>query len=287
MNHRLFVTLAALAMVTLGTMQVARAVDQSSGESGKMAEKELIFAASDLSSLDVRNRSDIHQKLGKVDNLLIQADTGEVLYGVLDTGIGGKLIPIPWNATRLFQWTSNNKYFLTVNKNSTELAGAPSFDKKHLPNFTSTQWKEGVDKFFGVHMVAHSPEQGNIGQQGMKPIVLESSTLRGMHAVNRTDTDKKLGKVDDLIINAHTGQVLYGIVDTGLLGKNIAVPWAAFGIQKVANKDEMMLTLAKTSDELSKAPTFDKKHLGNVDDPNWQKSVDDFFGVRTVARPRQ
>jgi hypothetical protein len=247
----------------------------------------LIFRASTLSDLDVRNQSDVHQKLGSLDNLLIQADSGEVLYGILDTGVGGKLIPIPWNATRLFQWTSNNKFFLTINKNSNDLAGAPSFDKKHLPDFTSTQWKEGVDKFFGVRMVAHAPDQAHVGDRGMKQAVLESSTIRGMSTVNRNDTSQRLGKIDDLIVNAHTGQLLYGVVDTGLLGKEIAVPWAAFGLEKVPNKDQMMLTLNKTSDELSKAPTFDKKRLGDVDDAQWQKSVDDFFGVRTVARPRQ
>jgi hypothetical protein len=43
--------------------------------------------------------------------------------------------------------------------------------------------------------------------------------------------------------------------------------------------------LNKTENDLVNAPTFDKNNMPNFTDANWKNTVDNFFGVRTVARP--
>ena len=49
-------------------------------------------------------RSDNQQQLGKIEDLAIDRNTGKVRYAVLSfggvMGVGGKLLPLPWNALR-------------------------------------------------------------------------------------------------------------------------------------------------------------------------------------------
>jgi hypothetical protein len=79
---------------------------------------------------------------------------------------------------------------------------------------------------------------------------------------------------------------MYGILDTGFGGTLIAGPWSTFQLKEdVKNKKSCLITLNKTSDELKNAPTIDKAHMPDFTDAKWKKTVEDFFGVRTVVQP--
>jgi len=80
--------------------------------------------------------------------------------------------------------------------------------------------------------------------------------------------------------------VWYGILDTGVGGKNIAVPWSALQLQKARNDKDYWLTLDKTQDQLANAPAFNRDRT-DFTDSKWQQDVDTFFGVHTAARPAQ
>lgn len=282
-------TLTAVALALLWTVGGASATDKMSDTSGTMTDNDMIFQSSELGDLDVFNQSDAKEKLGNLENLIVNAHTGQVLYGILDTGVGGQIIPVPWNSLRLHKTTSDKtvSYWLSLNKTSDDLAKAPTFDKNHWPDFTNSQWKQSVDNFFGVRVVAKPEESARQGELTTNEMIFQSSRLGDLNVFNRDDTEHKLGNLDNLIINAHTGQVLYGILDTGAGGKNIAVPWNAFLLKKAGDSDEYWLTLNKTTDELANAPTFDKDRMSDVTDSKWRQTVDNFFGVRTTARPER
>ena len=70
----------------------------------------------------------------------------------------------------------------------------------------------------------------------------------------------------------------------GFGGKLIPVPWNALQLQADAKTQKSSLTLNKTSDDLKNAPTVDKNHMSNFTDAKWAQSVNDFFGVSTVAQ---
>ena len=108
-----------------------------------------------------------------------------------------------------------------------------------------------------------------------------------MKVYNRSDESVKLGSISDLIVDAHTGQVLYGILDTGFGGTLIAAPWSAFQLKEDVENNKSWLTLNKTSEELKNASTVDMTHLPDFTEMKWRQTVDDFFGVRTVARPSE
>jgi len=120
------------------------------------------------------------------------------------------------------------------------------------------------------------------GQMTKQDLLFQSSTLSDLDVFN--DRNEKLGNLDNLVIDAGTGQVVDGGVSTGFIaGKTIAVPWSAFRFAK--HDEEHVLLLNMTREKLASAPTFDTRSMTNLTDAQWTKTVNDFFGVRTAARP--
>jgi sporulation protein YlmC with PRC-barrel domain len=254
-----------------------------------MTENDMIFQSSQLSDLNVFNKDNADKKLGNVDNLIINEHTGHVLFAILDTGVGGSKIAVPWSTLQLRKDTTSNnkdKYSLLLNKSADELKSAPTFDSKQIAQITDPNWQKSVETFFGVHMVAKPEDMQGSGQLSAKDLIFESSKLSDMNVYNRSDTSHKLGSLDNLIIDAHTGTVQYAILSTGMMGKLVPVPWEALLLQKEKDKDKSWLTLDKTSDDLKDAPTFNKDQITKVTDPTWQQSVNKYFGVRMSSKPK-
>jgi len=281
-------TVALALLALLWTPRVSLA-DQAANAPANMTETDVTFKCSKLSDLNVYHRADTNKKLGNLDNLIINAHTSQVLYGVLDTGMGGKKILVPWSALQVTKSStaSGPRFSMTLSKTAEELAQAKAYDPDHRPNFTDAQWKQSVDQFFGVRMAARPERPIKAGELTTNQMIFRSSRLSDLNVYNRADTSKKLGNLDDLIINAHSGRLLYGILDTGLGGKNIAVPWNALQLQKAVGENKYWLTLSKTTNELADAPTFHADRMSDLTDASWQQKVDQFFGVRTAARPEE
>jgi sporulation protein YlmC with PRC-barrel domain len=276
-------TLAACAVAATWTVGNAWAVDDPAG-TGKLASSEMIYRSSDLSGMNVHNRADTTVKLGSLNNLIINAHTGQVLFGVLNTGFGGKLIPVPWGALQLQVDAKEHKSWLTLNKTSDELKNSPTIEKNSPVDMADTKWLQSLNTFFGVRTVA-KPVDAQPGQLTTNQMIFRSSDLHGMKVYNHGDETMKLGSVSDLIVDARTGQVMYGILDTGFGGTYIAGPWSTFQLKVDEKNNKSCLTVNKTSDELKNAPTIDKAHMPDFTDAKWRQTVDDFFGARTVARP--
>lgn len=131
------------------------------------------------------------------------------------------------------------------------------------------------------------PRMANVpeGTLPVSQMIVQSSRLSDLKVYNRKDANQKLGSITNLIINVSTGHVLYGIVDTGIGGKNVPVPWNAFLLVRGEGRDRLWLTLDKSSDDMKLAPSVERKQEVNV--AQYGRSADEFFGVRTAARPRR
>lgn len=94
----------------------------------------------------------------------------------------------------------------------------------------------------------------------------------------------KLGKIDDLIIDAGPGEVLYAVLSHGgVLGigdKLIAVPWRAFAW----DTGKKQLTIPMTKDQLNAAPTFDPKEWNLLREPTWTEKLNNYFNVPADRR---
>ncbi|HUG28306.1 MAG TPA: PRC-barrel domain-containing protein [Gemmatimonadales bacterium] len=90
------------------------------------------------------------EKLGTIDDLMIDLDRGSVAYAVLSVGglfgMGDKLFAIPWDALRL---DTNEKQFV-LNINKEKLENAEGFDKDNWPDFADQSWGSKVHSHYGT-----------------------------------------------------------------------------------------------------------------------------------------
>jgi sporulation protein YlmC with PRC-barrel domain len=84
----------------------------------------------------VNERND---KLGEIKEIMIELETGEVAYAVLEHG--GKLFAVPWNALNLD--TIHRQFILNIDKDT--LDNAEGFDKDNWPGTggaSDPNWRE-------------------------------------------------------------------------------------------------------------------------------------------------
>jgi sporulation protein YlmC with PRC-barrel domain len=101
------------------------------------------------------------ETLGKIEDLVVDIDTGTILYAVLESGgflsIGDKLFPVPWES--LAALPSEGIFFL--NQSKEQMEKAPAFQKNNLPDMADMHWGQGIFKHYGV------PEHEQQGLTGM------------------------------------------------------------------------------------------------------------------------
>lgn len=106
-----------------------------------------LMTASTLEGDDVVNRQG--EKLGTVDEIMLDVPTGRIAYAVLSSGgflgIGDKLFAIPWNALTLDP--ENKCFILDVSKE--RLEQAPGFDKDHWPSMADQTWAQEIHSYYG------------------------------------------------------------------------------------------------------------------------------------------
>jgi sporulation protein YlmC with PRC-barrel domain len=114
-----------------------------------------LLQASRLIGMEVRN--DSQEKLGKIEDLAIDQNTGRVRYAVLSfggvMGIGGKLLPMPWIALKTVSKAATTEgatteMFCVLNVDKDALQKAPSFDKGQWPDFNNEKWVVTINDFY-------------------------------------------------------------------------------------------------------------------------------------------
>ena len=107
-----------------------------------------VMSASTLEGDEVLNRQG--EKLGKVEQIMLDVPTGRIAYAVLASGgflgIGDKLFAIPWRSLTLD--TDNKCFILDIAKE--RLEGAPGFDKDHWPSMADERWAQQLHTYYGV-----------------------------------------------------------------------------------------------------------------------------------------
>lgn len=90
------------------------------------------------------------EDLGKIDNLMVNVDTGNIEYVVLEfgsfMGIGGKLFAIPFSE---FQLDSDKQVFL-LDRSKEYLKNVPGFDKTHWPDTNDHRYFDDVNTHWGT-----------------------------------------------------------------------------------------------------------------------------------------
>lgn len=129
-----------------------------------------------------------------------------------------------------------------------------------------------------------SPEQGAaiIGgdyfSRGPGPVVMAADTLEGDRVVNLDD--EYLGKIRDIMIDVPSGRVAYAVLSSGgVLGigdKLFAIPWSAL----IMDADRHRFILNVDKERLKAAPGFDKDAWPSMADPQWARSIYDYYAAK-------
>lgn len=89
--------------------------------------------------------------LGKIEEIMIDLNNGQVAYCVLSVGgflgMGDKLFAIPWQAMTVD--TERKVFVLNVEREM--LKNAPGFDRHNWPDMEAEDWLVGVYNFYGYN----------------------------------------------------------------------------------------------------------------------------------------
>ena len=112
----------------------------------------------------------------------------------------------------------------------------------------------------------------------MFPNVLSSSKICSDHVKNAAG--ENLGKIEDLMIDLHSGRIAYAVLSFGgflkMGNKLFAIPWEALKLDTV--KKEFILHIDKS--RLEKATGFDKDNWPNMADPSFGSTLYRHYGFK-------
>ncbi len=98
----------------------------------------------------------------------------------------------------------------------------------------------------------------------------------------RNPLGEDLGKIEEIVLDTHTGQVAYAVLSFGgIMGmgdKLFAIPWQSL----TTREGDFVLKVEKET--LKNAPGFDKDHWPDAEDMAWLSEIYDFYGVSPYWR---
>jgi len=239
-----------------------------------------------LTGREIRNpQSD---RMGQIEDIVIDAATGQIAYAVLSfggfLGLGETWVVMPWGS---LQTTDGGKTF-TLNMSEEQLKNAPNFDPNQWPDMEDRHWGDTIHAYYGqppywgrrlpptaAHETTEPPSfQLLRSSQALRQEVMNT---RGQH----------IGQIEDIVIDAALGDIAYGVLSFGgFLGlgeKWFAIPWGAFE----PSSGFGAMTLDVSEEALKKAPGFDKDQWPELANRRWATAAHDAFRQRPYWERRQ
>ncbi len=91
------------------------------------------------------------KSIGTIDDLVIDIDTGNIMYGVLEfggfMGFGDKLFAVPWRSLTAVP----TEGIFILDQSKAKLEKAPGFDKDNWPDLGDRRWGAGIYEFYRHH----------------------------------------------------------------------------------------------------------------------------------------
>jgi sporulation protein YlmC with PRC-barrel domain len=111
-----------------------------------------IFTTSRI--IDRRVTNPESENLGKIEELVVDLESGRIVYAVLSFGglwgLGEKLFAIPWEAFRLIPGEAAIETFVLEGITREKLENAPWFDRDSWPNMSDPEWVNEIRNFYAT-----------------------------------------------------------------------------------------------------------------------------------------
>jgi len=237
----LWIVLSALAM--LFATQSQTMADIGAQQEGSTIRKASAFIGSTVLSPQ-------GEKLGTIDDLVIDSETGNTMYAALSygaiLGFGGKLVALPWNALTLHP-DGKNVVLRGIDKET--LAKAPGFDHHNWPQRADPMLRASVLR---AHDAA-APEQA---ETSMLPGETMSATIERIDSEEGSITFRTEGGSNvglqvpaKLFAGLQVGDAvevkMFGTTVTAIDKKEEAPPSSASGVRNLRHQ---------SPDDSSKSP---------------------------------
>lgn len=220
------------------------------------------------------------QNIGKVEDLVVDAHTGRVVYGIGSyTDSTGKLYAIPWPAGTYS--TQTRTYQLNVEPD--QLRNAPTFTSTDWPNFTDDEFATKTFKVYNQTPYWHTEKTVVRTSDSVRPSTVHTHTwaqrpssvyrvseLRGRNI--RSQDGVVIGQINEVVLDPDDGRILYGITTRD--GQSVPIPWTALH----AKGDDFELTIA--ADRWKTAPVVKTEVW--TSDPQWSQEVYRYYDVTPV-----
>lgn len=211
-----------------------------------------------------------NQKIGKLNNLMVDLESGRVLYGVLGASKGKVAI-----APQLFTSTLpiDRELHLRATKAKLETARQFTADMDKPGQWGQASFVDEVYTYYGQRPWWQGSAPAN---QGTFHNVHKASQVIGMKVENVNN--QSLGEVNNLIVNLPAGRLVYVILSPAsslALGNNLYVlPPQAFTL----SADQKNLVSGIDGQKLAAAPHFDKSKWPNLSDTAFAARVYEYYG---------
>ena len=250
--------------------------------------------ASDLIGMEVKNNQ--NEKLGKVDDLAVDVESGRIVYVILSTGgfigIGDTLHAVPPGA--LHHDVASKTLQLDADK--AKLTAAPKFEMAKWAECCNSNQVVEVYSQYGQQPYCSSAHKGDAsrkvatrnpdGTWGKDRILSENESNKAWARLSDVQKaskvmgtpvknlqDEKLGKVENLMVDLSAGRILAVVISSGGfigIGDELsAVPPAALRF----NTERDTLQLDASKEMLSASPHFKANQWPDFGQPRYASDV--------------
>lgn len=223
-----------------------------------------------------------NQKVGKLENLIVDLDSGKILYAVVGSGgilgAGEKKFAV-W--PRAFSEPQNDNIILKVDK--ARLQGAPQFTSEISKDqeMGKASFVNQVHQYFAQNSIERAADRASTAVTGNATeykTVFKADDVIGMKVKNSSDIE--LGKVDELAVDLPNGYVVYVILSPDSSLKVGDEYFALPPNSLMANTDRKSLTTDLTKEKLASAPHFAKENWASLSNRTWASQVYQYYGKR-------
>jgi sporulation protein YlmC with PRC-barrel domain len=95
--------------------------------------------------IDISVQNQQGERLGELEDVVIDTANGRIAYVALDTGLLGPLLAVPWKTLGLAQ----DKSTVTLNVAKETLQKAPTFRRENWPDTVEPDWLASVYDYYG------------------------------------------------------------------------------------------------------------------------------------------
>jgi hypothetical protein len=213
--------------------------------------------------------------LCEIDDLIIDPSDGSVDFVIVKEGgtlgLGEERRLIPMQVLKIQPHaTDKEKLQATTTLTEEQVKNAPTCKKNQ---------RISADLERRSRQAAGVPEEG-LQPRSAQAILVCTKKVKG--APLNGVTEEKLGKLDEIFIDAHNMNVAYVVLASGgTLGlgeKTYALPWRVLDVS--TDKDDAVeLRSNLTKERLDRAPEYDPKNKSRMSNPDYLREVHDYYSI--------